>query len=165
MADDRGTVEYEGGSTLVEVLMTLALVALALGMALPMMRGPSPSTDTRLQGQRIAAALKAARVTALAKGHDVAFTFLANENAWLVSDGSRVQLPGTMTLTLDTARIAIRSGTSGAQGSLVFFPDGSATGGRVTLRSGRNATTDVVIEINWFNGAVTLVKPPHGPAP
>ena len=148
------TANRESGVTLVELLVAITIVALALAVTLPSVRTPSPTLDVRLQAQRIASAMQAARATAVAKSTDVGFVFDAKANTWAIDagvSGPQALSIGT-TLKLETARAAIRADDVGR---LIFFSDGSTTGGRVSLIKGGLATT---ISVEWLTGAVSIEK-------
>jgi general secretion pathway protein H len=145
--------QSEQGFTLLETLIVLAVAGLALIATIPAIRGPSAETNLRLHTVRIVAALKAARAQALAKGFDVAFAFDEQANAWRIEGGEPSSaLPKDLVLKLEAARVV---SNKQQDVRLVFFPDGSATGGRLTLATTQRALT---IAVSWLDGAVAVVE-------
>jgi general secretion pathway protein H len=143
----------ETGFTLVELLVVLAVLALSMSVtvSLPMFHRSTPSSEVRTHALRIVADLRTARALAAQRGHEVAFQFDAIGNAWSIGHGKRpTKLPKDMILQLETARFAIRDPTDAR---LIFFADGSSTGGRITLSYGGRR---VAIQVAWINGAVSI---------
>jgi general secretion pathway protein H len=143
----------EAGFSLVELLVVLSIIALVAAVAAyaPLIRKASPTAELRTHALRIATGLRVARAAAIRQGREIAFHFDAQKNAWASPSGSKVtHLPIGMTLKLDTARAAIRDATDAG---LVFFHDGSSTGGRIGLSYGSGRMT---INVAWINGAVSI---------
>ena len=60
------------------------------------------------------------------------------------------QLPEQLELKLYTAQSEI---VNERQGAIRFFPDGSSTGGRVTLASGERK---FLVDVDWLTGKVSI---------
>ena len=73
----------------------------------------------------------------------------------LPADARVRALPHDATLTLLTARSQVESED---RGSIRFFPDGSSSGGRVTVANDRLA---FVVDVDWFTGKVRLIETGH----
>jgi general secretion pathway protein H len=132
----------EAGFTLLEMLTVLAIIAIALVFAAPAFRN-SGGGGLRLQIARLAAELRMTRATAIAQNRPVAFLFDGRSRAFGVA--------GTRTPTVLPASIGMSSNS--AREPLVFFPDGSSTGGRFTLSDGRQALS---ARVEWLTGAVVV---------
>ncbi len=151
-SEKEGAKRSERGFTLLETLIVLAIVGLALLAAVPAIRGPSAETNLRLHTVRIVAALKTARAQALAKGFDVAFAFDGQANAWSIEGAEPSPLPKELVLKLEAARVV---SNKQKDVRLVFFSDGSATGGRLTVATSQRALT---IAVSWLDGTVAVVE-------
>jgi general secretion pathway protein H len=145
--------EASAGFTLIELLVVLAILALALGIAVPFLRG---GTGPRLEtlAQEIAAELRAVRGAAI----------LANREAVLIVDPEARSLrrgpeaaPETLPRDVALAVTAARSETTEEGAGIRFFPDGSSTGGTVALeRDGRR----IEVRVDWLSGRVKVVQGP-----
>lgn len=154
---ENSTRAHDAGFSLLEMLVVLAIIALSMTITVAHV-GQEARVDQRLQAVRIVDALVAARAHARASGRDVAFAVDAAANRW--------HTVGMKREAADTIAAASRLTLEGARGSLpgepsvavVFYPDGSASGGRVTLADAQGQT---VITVRWLDAAVSMqqVKP------
>jgi general secretion pathway protein H len=138
------------GFTLLEVLITLGIAALVVAIALPALR-PSPVADLKSGAQLVAAALRQTRLDAMDSGHSRAL-LVNTEARTLQAPGSDTpkQLPGEPGVKLSTADREMRNPHLGG---IRFWPDGSATGGRVTLDK---AGLSVRVDVEWLTGRVRI---------
>ena len=82
---------------------------------------------------------------------EVAFTLDVAAHRFTVDDGRATRsLDEALDITLETARSELGGETVGA---IRFFPDGSSTGGRVTLALGER---DYHIDVDWLTGRVSI---------
>jgi general secretion pathway protein H len=139
------------GYTLMEVLVVLAIIGLVLA-TIPLMAGDRrPGAETRAAAIEVASALRQARSRAVAQFRSEVFVLDTEEHSYQVgAAGPKKALPEELSLSLYTARSELQDeGT----GRIRFFPDGSATGGRVTLaRDNRQ----YVVAVDWLTGSVSL---------
>lgn len=140
------------GYTLFEVLIVLAIIALVLA-AVPIMAGRRAGPEVRAAAIEVAAAMREARSEAIARFEPVAFQLDVESRAYRVgSGGSAKTLPPALELALYTARKELAGETAGG---IRFFPDGSATGGRVTLSEDGQR---YVVTVDWLTGAVAVER-------
>jgi general secretion pathway protein H len=143
------------GVTLIEVMVALTLAALLTAAAVPAVGRALDRARTNGSTRELVEALKTTRHEARASGVDALFTLdVATHIYRIAGDGDRVLpvLDGA-TLTLLTAESERSTQTAGA---IRFFPDGSSTGGSITLTN-RGRTQRV--EIDWLTGHVRAVTP------
>ena len=69
----------------------------------------------------------------------------------LTGDKRVYQLPPKIDISLYTATSEISAEKNGA---IRFFPDGSSTGGRVTLAAGERK---FLVDVNWLTGRVGII--------
>ena len=85
------------------------------------------------------------------KGEDAVFELDTAKNTYQITGRKKsYQIPESIELSLFTTATETLDDNAGR---IRFFPDGSATGGRVTL-IGQNQT--LVIDINWLTGEIKL---------
>lgn len=140
------------GYTLFELLVTLAIIGLVLA-AVPMLAGRRAGPETRAAAVELAAGLRKARSEAIARFQPVVFQLDVEERSYRVgSDGPVQPLSSAVDLALYTAR---RELAGDRVGGIRFFPDGSATGGRVTLTQDGQR---YVVAVDWLTGSVAVER-------
>ncbi len=140
----------DGGFTLVEVLVVLAVVGLALGVVA--LRGPqrSPALDLRAAAGTVAETLRLARSRAVAGNRTVGVVFdVAGPSLRLDGAPSR-GLPTGISMAV-TATLGNTAG--GRLAAIQFAPDGSSSGGRVVLQGGGRRTQ---VGVEWLTGRVSV---------
>ena len=141
----------DAGFSLVELMVALAIFALAVGVAAPAFRGPNERERLRLLTLTLASDLRLARTNAVLLRRPVSFAVLPALHAYRVDgDGSPIHLPASVGLALSSVR---QTSSAADAGGIVFYPDGSSTGGRLTL-SDHGAS--VTLGVEWLTGVVTL---------
>jgi general secretion pathway protein H len=136
----------EQGFSLVEMLVVVVIVAAVAAIVMVSYRRSVEAMGPRTFVQRLVAELRLARATAVGRVREVAFVLNADARWYEVEGRPRVALPTAVTLTLVTAApFAI----SRQDARLVFFADGSASGGRVTVEA---AGQTRVIAVDWLTG-------------
>jgi len=139
------------GSSLIEVLIVMAILALVAAVALPSVRPPDRAHSLRSIAADIAGRLRAARATALAENREVAFAFDAERRAYAVEGtGPPQPLPPAIELSITTAREFVREAQDV---KVVFFADGTSSGGAIKLSEAQQSVT---ITIAWLTAAVEI---------
>ena len=134
------------GFTLVEMMIVLALMAMAMAFLGPLLpHGTSPRALDRL-GTAVALAARQARTDSMRRNVETALVFDGASRAFLVLPGQdRTPLPDDVTATLSTSRAM----AEGARPAIRFLPDGRSSGGEIRLAS-RGATVHLVVD--WLTG-------------
>lgn len=143
------TRSRDGGFTLIELIVVLAVLGLMAGLVVS--RGPlrSPGLEARAAVGELAGGLRLARAEAIARDRPVPFALDVDAHAYRVGDAPPRALPPAVALRLLTT--AGQAG--GGVGRIVFAPDGSATGGWIELAgAGRRWR----IGVDWITGGVTV---------
>lgn len=145
------------GFSLLELLLVAALMAVALALLGGAVAGALPGQQLREASARLAAELRATRARALATGEHQAFALDPATRQWRSGpiEGEarrRGELPSSLTLAATVAREA-QPGPEVA--AILFFADGSSTGGRIVLRREAAAWR---VDVAWLTGAVRVER-------
>ena len=139
-----------GGFTLIEMIVVLAI----LGFALVLVVGYKPpwSSGLGLKGTaaELASGLRLARSEAIASNRSVVLGLDLNAHRYRVGTGAERRLPGNVSIELLTIA-GERQGVG--SGDIRFNPDGSSTGGRITLADGRQR---LAVGVDWLTGRISV---------
>lgn len=136
-----------GGFTLLELVIVLALVALAGGIALPRLKGPPDRLRLQAAASEIGQRLRSVRAAAIASGFDQTLTLDGRTHTFRTSLDPRPHAIGAgITIAVDGP--AVEQPTAETR-TIRFRPDGSASDVRMTLKLGALAA-DVTVE--WITG-------------
>jgi type II secretory pathway pseudopilin PulG len=120
----------DSGTTLIETLVVVAITALVALIALPQMRQSLLTLSQRQAVSVVAARLRLARAQALREDAPVVFAVAPDGAAYGVLGGVATPTPPGVTVSIPT-------GTTARNGRILFFGDGSASGGAVAVSAGR----------------------------
>jgi len=144
------SVDRSGGFTLIELLVTLAV----LGLALVLIAGYKPPWSRGLglnaAAAELAAGLRLARSEAILSNRPVAFDLDLVGHRYRVGTATPRRLPADLSLELLTISGEV---LNGREGDIRFNPDGSSTGGRISLADGRRR---VGVGVDWLTGRVSV---------
>lgn len=146
-----GRLDAVGGFTLIELLVVLAIVAVVLAVIPPVVSSAFPGVELKSTARQLAAGLRTARERALAVRGDAAMEIDVDEHWFQVTGGERrTAIPEKLHVQLVTADAEL---TSDSRGRIRFFPDGTSTGGRVTvLYEGRGYD----VGVDWLTGRIRI---------
>jgi len=130
------------------VILLIGIAAAAAAVSVT--RGLASARIDAASGE-LAAALRATRAQAIVHGAQRSFVLDVHTATYRGADGREVRLPRGMRLGI-TSAASDQRGDGSAR--IRFFPDGSSTGGRITLQSGRRQWH---VNVSWLTGAVDVV--------
>lgn len=138
------------GYSLLELLLVMALVALAGTLAVAAYGGGLDGLRLRGSAKEIAAQLRHTRAQAIASGQERRFEIDPGTRRWQAEGGRHGRIPESLEVGFVGAHeVQPRPGI----GAIVFFEDGGSTGGRVRLRRG---TAVWQVDVAWLTGEVSL---------
>jgi len=140
-----------GGFTLIEILAVLFIGALVYALVLGVPMRGSSIADLKAAARTLASGLRQAQTTAMASRRDALLTLDLDARQFQVTgtEGMR-SLPRDLELKLFTAQTDI---SSESKGSIRFYPDGSSTGGRITVAAGERK---YLVDVDWLTGRVSI---------
>jgi general secretion pathway protein H len=139
------------GFTLLEIMLVLFIVILGFAAIGLNISSGNDATEHQSVARDLVSALRFAKGQALISHKETTVNLDLNENTYTVSDRDKVfTIPETIALTVVTAQDEM---AGKGLANIRFFPDGSASGGRIKLE--KNAVT-WQIDINWLTGQITL---------
>jgi general secretion pathway protein H len=138
----------EAGFTLLEMLIVLAILALAMSFAGPLVSGGTEGVRLETASSELAAALRLTRSAAIIRNTEA--TLMVDVDKGVFGSSAVPQRPFAREIEAKlTYASGIRSASSEA--GFRFFPDGSSTGGDVMLSlHGKK----VKLCIDWLTGEV-----------
>lgn len=138
------------GFTLIELLVLLAILGLALGLITGYKPPWSRGVGIRATAAELAAGLRLARSEAIVSNRPVAFDLDLAGHRYRVGTGTPRRLPADLSLELLTVAGEARDAR---EGDIRFNPDGTSTGGRISLTDGQR---QIGVGIDWLTGRVSI---------
>jgi general secretion pathway protein H len=138
------------GFTLLEMILVLVVAAIVAVVAVPNLQPAIANMQLKSATSDVASALRHTRGMAVNRGREAEFVLNVNQHFYKIAGRHKpYSLPSDVKLSLFTADFLMSEG----QGSIIFYPDGSASGGRVTLEG---AGKKRLVDVNWLTGAVVI---------
>lgn len=154
----------ESGLTLVEVLVALGIVAMAIGLGLPILQRGSSLLQASTAAREILAVLREARTAAITENRVVAVridtkagTFGYGERRFALPTPSGNTPLSLILYTTEDQRVG--KSTDGT-GIIRFFPGGGSTGGGVAVSDSRRR---ILVTVDWLSGQIRMADAVTGP--
>lgn len=141
----------QAGFTLLEVMVVLFIMAGLMAVVGPSVGSGRGGVDIKTATRQLAAGLRKARAVAITQRRDAVLT-LDTEGKQFALSGS----PQTYALPrdLDYGLFTTESEKlDNGKGNVRFYPDGSSTGGRITVAAGERK---FFVDIEWLSGRVIV---------
>lgn len=138
------------GFTLLEMLAVILLIGIAAAaVAVSVTQGLASARVNAASGE-LAAALRGVRTQAIVHGNEHSFDVDTRDNTYRTDNGAWTRLPSGMRLGITSAK---EDQVNSYTGRIRFFPDGSSTGGHITLQRERRQWR---VNVSWLTGAVSV---------
>jgi general secretion pathway protein H len=139
------------GFTILEIIVVLVIGAMAYAVILDVpFRGPS-TQELKGAARTLASGLRQAQSMAMATKRDATLTLDLDAREFEVSGAQGIRaLPKELDLQLYTAQ---SEALSERKGAIRFYPDGSSTGGRITVAAGERK---FLVDVDWLTGRVSI---------
>ena len=145
-----GAAASAAGFTLIEMFVVLAILGFALAMVARYAALPRSGLDLRGSAGAVASGLRLARSEAILRNHSVAFDLDLAGHRFRSGSGKVQPLPPRLAIELLTISGERRKGNAG---DIRFNPDGSSSGGRISLADGGRK---IMIGVDWLTGRVSV---------
>ncbi len=150
---DMSTAMRARGFTLIELLLVIVLIAAITTLTVGLLGVGRSGSQLRSAAHTIATELRYTRAQALATGVPQRFEMDLDKRSWITGTHH-----GTLPSSLQVSFDGVRQEQTGARNAAIrFFPDGSATGGRISLRT---QGVGWRVDVRWLTGEVTLARLP-----
>ncbi|MCK5888480.1 MAG: GspH/FimT family pseudopilin [Methylococcales bacterium] len=141
------------GFTLIELLVVMVIGGIMVAAVSSSVGSGNQSTVLKGAARDVSSALRYARGHAMTRRKESTVRIDLENNSYRVSDKDKTyKLSDDIEITLDVAQSQIQD----SQGAVRFFPDGSSTGGRITLEIEEMKRQ---LDINWLTGQVEISEP------
>jgi len=139
------------GFTLLEMLAVILLIGIAaVAVSISVTQGLA-SARVRAASSELAGAMRATRAQAIVRGQEQNFDVDTQANSYRNVKQQDVRLPKGLRLSITSAK---EDQPNDHTARIRFFPDGSSTGGRITLQSGERQWH---VNVSWLTGEVRVV--------
>jgi general secretion pathway protein H len=140
-----------GGFTLVEIIIVLVIGALAYAVILGIPFRGASTADLKAAARTLASGLRQAQTMAITTRKDASLMLDMESREYLLpGEKEPRRLPKGIDLKLYTAQSEV---TSERTGGIRFYPDGSSTGGRITVSIGERK---YLVDVDWLTGRVHI---------
>ncbi len=137
----------QAGFSLLEMLVALSLLALAVGLAAPRLGVLPASSLVAADADAVAALLRRARLEAVSGNRMISVAFDVEQRS-IAAAGRTIQLNQAHVWTLRTGA-ALQP--NNRQGRMIFYPDGSASGGQLRIARDDRAA---LVRVDWLSGRI-----------
>ena len=141
---------HSGGFTLLELMVAFGVAALLVALSIPAVGKLYQSMQYRQAVGEIKGALESARYQALMSGAAVDVLVQPESRELRVADGRIKHLPERVSVSLMSAAQLQPDADTGV---IRFYPDGSSSGGSISLM--RDEVAGVRLDVGWLLGKVS----------
>ena len=142
---------HSHGFTLIEILMTLVIAVAITAISATAYNRLSASAALKATSQDILVTLRRARISAIAKSEEVAFSLDHDKRIyWVVGSKRQRLVDSSLNMQMFSAK-GLSNNKNISQ--IRFAPDGSSSGGEIKISNGKKVYSIVV---EWLSGKVEI---------
>jgi len=146
------------GFTLVELMVALLIASLVAALALPALSGVVARAEVKSTAGKLAAALRETRAQAIRSRRETSLIIDIGEHRFRIT-GDRTH--HAFDENLEVRLLSAVLGPSRPDIAEVrFFPDGTSSGGEITVTRGLKS---YIVRVEWLTGRVTIRENAHAP--
>ncbi|MFK5951390.1 MAG: GspH/FimT family pseudopilin [Methylococcales bacterium] len=139
------------GFTLIELTVVLLIMVLGFSAIGTNISSGNHSSQLKALSRDLASALRYARGQALVSHNEITIAINLAENTYKISNRDKIyHFSDEIEVTLVIAQDEFKNDEIG---QLRFYPDGSSSGGRITMEWGNLVN---IIDVNWLSGKVEI---------
>ena len=139
------------GFTLLEVLVVLVIGAVMYALVLGVPFRGASIADLKAAARSLASGLRQAQTQAMATRRDAVLTIDVEERTYVFAGETEARkIPQDIEIKLFTAQSEL---LTDKKGGIRFYPDGSSTGGRITVSAGERK---YLVDVDWLTGRVSI---------
>ncbi len=143
----------QSGFTLLELVVVLAIAGFIMTVTPPLLSKAMPGLQLKSSARELAAGMRYARDRAVSGRAEMVLSVDLEQRTVTVTGRAR---PIRISDDLDVAMVTAQSEVEDDQrGNIRFYPDGSSTGGRITVSHGRKGYD---IDLDWLTGRVSITE-------
>ena len=147
----RRSIARPAGFTLLELMVVLVIGALAYAVLMNTAFRGASAADLKAAARTLASGLRQAQSMAMVTKRDAVLTLDLDAREYSVAGDPQVrELPKGIELKLYTAQSEV---SNERKGGIRFYPDGSSTGGRITVAAGERK---FLVDVDWLTGRVSI---------
>ncbi len=145
------STRFQRGFTLIELLVVLLIMGTLITLAPAAFHRIAPGLEMKAAAREVAGLLREARSQAIRDNRETAVLIDTERKVYRLGEGARGHKLGE---ALDVSLVTATSEQlDDVRGRIRFFPDGTSTGGRVTL-SRDDRKFDITVD--WLTGLVAI---------
>ena len=144
-------IKSRSGFTLLEMIVTISIIALFAGMASQLLNSSSDRMRFEESLRKFCSTLRMLQSSAIAQDRETSVSIDLLSNSYFADSNHYGSFPDKSNIILE---VAGNSTNHNRNGSIVFFPDGSSTGADVSLISDKIMAK---VTVNWLTGNTTCI--------
>ena len=142
---------FQGGFTLLEILVVLVIATFLFTLIPPLFSGALPGVRLKGTARDLVVVLRDTRSQAIISNSEQTLHLDREKQGYRIGEGKHTTLPEGISLRMQAH--ADETGLDATQQSIRFFPDGSSSGGQIILQGGSRS---FLLDVDWLTGNIRI---------